>query len=387
MAFIVKRDGQGIPVESVSGLEITFSNYGTHLFYKVTNSYFYNIDNDDNEYNLIWNFSTNRWLLSGRGVVATNLTSDSKTIPTTGWIYTTGSGVPILILPAYGNTYITGSLPARSIIIKKNTTFKIPRTFELITTSRAFNSSGNQVGSTNTGNIPDNWVANQATVASVIFANNNSVTSIGTYAFDGCTSLATATLPTNINFTSIGGYTFRGCSALTTITIPNSVTSIGTYAFKGCTSLASITIPNSVTSIGTYAFRDCTNLSTVTFTATSSVSSIGIYAFENCTSLTSITIPNSVTSIGAHIFENCTSLTTATIGTGVTSIGDSAFDGCTSLATVLCNVAQSAFTGSNAFYDTASPLTIRARSTDASWTAGTGLTFQGNTNVTVIKNL
>ena len=33
-------------------------------------------------------------------------------------------------------------------------------------------------------------------------------------------------------------------------TIPNSVTSIGDYAFSGCTSLTSVTIPNSVTSIG-----------------------------------------------------------------------------------------------------------------------------------------
>jgi len=116
------------------------------------------------------------------------------------------------------------------------------------------------------------------------------------------------------------------------------------------------------------------------------VTSIGSYAFQSCTGLTSVTIPNSVTSIGNYAF-NCTSLTTATIGTGVTSIGTYAFDGCTSLATVLCYVSQSAFAGSNAFYNTASPLTIRARSTDASWTANTGLTFQGNTNVTVIKNL
>jgi hypothetical protein len=71
----------------------------------------------------------------------------------------------------------------------------------------------------------------------------------------------------------------------------------------------------------------------------------------------------------------------------VTSIGGYVFQGCTNLATVLCYVAQSAFIGSDAFQYTASPLTIRARSTDASWTAGTGLTFQGNTNVTVIKNL
>lgn len=230
----------------------------------------------------------------------------------------------------------------------------------LITTSRAFNSSNVQVGSTNTGDIPSSWLEGESTVTSVIFANDN------------------------------------------------SVTSIGDYAFRECYSLTSITIPNGVTSIGFYAFKDCTALSSVTFAPTSSVTNIANYAFSN-TALTSITIPNSVTSIGSYAFYNCTSLATATIGTGVITIGDGAFDhgnlisitipnnvtgigeqafrANASLATVLCYVAQSAFTSVNAFLGTASPLTIRARSTDASWTAGTGLSFQGNTNVTVIKNL
>ena len=41
-----------------------------------------------------------------------------------------------------------------------------------------------------------------------------------------------------------------------------SVTSIGYYAFSGCTGLASVAIPSSVTSIGSSAFKGCTGLTT-----------------------------------------------------------------------------------------------------------------------------
>ena len=39
-----------------------------------------------------------------------------------------------------------------------------------------------------------------------------------------------------------------------------TVTGIGDYAFEGCKSLTSITIPHSVTSIGEAAFEGCSNL-------------------------------------------------------------------------------------------------------------------------------
>ncbi len=69
---------------------------------------------------------------------------------------------------------------------------------------------------------------------------------------------------TTYSVTSIGNYAFYGCTGLTEITIPNSVTSIGSYAFESCSGLTSVTIPNSVTTIGWWAFWACTNLTQVT---------------------------------------------------------------------------------------------------------------------------
>lgn len=54
--------------------------------------------------------------------------------------------------------------------------------------------------------------------------------------------------------TEIGSTTFANLSRLTYIEIPNTVTSIGSYAFFGCSN-AVISVPSSVTSIGTDAFN------------------------------------------------------------------------------------------------------------------------------------
>ena len=75
------------------------------------------------------------------------------------------------------------------------------------------------------------------------------------------TGCKNSTIPNGV--TSIGEYAFSGCSGLTSVTIPNSVTSIGSSAFSYCSSLTSVTIPNSVTSIGNYAFSGCSGLTKI----------------------------------------------------------------------------------------------------------------------------
>ena len=124
------------------------------------------------------------------------------------------------------------------------------------------------------------------------------VTSIGYYAFTGCSGLTSLTIPNGI--TEIGNYVFDGCSGLTSLIIPNSVLDIGSSTFRGCSGLTSLTLGNSVRNIGSSAFRDCSGLSSVTLP--NSVQAISSWAFDGCTGLTSITIPANVTRIGNDAF-------------------------------------------------------------------------------------
>ena len=127
---------------------------------------------------------------------------------------------------------------------------------------------------------------------------------IGDYAFSGCSSLTSLTLPSSV--TSIGGHAFEKCSGLTSLTLPSSVTSIGEFAFRYCSGLTSLTIPSGVTTIDYYAFADCRGLTSLTLP--SSVTSIGGYAFAWCSGLTSLTLPSSVTEIDWSTFERCNNL-------------------------------------------------------------------------------
>ena len=217
----------------------------------------------------------------------------------------------------------------------------------------------------------------------------NSVTSIGNYAFYGCSGLTSVTIGNEI--TSIGDEAFRGCTGLTSVTIPNSVTNIGEKAFSGCTGLTSVTIPNSVTSIGNNAFNyvfhiiyngtatgspwgarhinkyvegwliyedstkntilKCINTILEYIDIPNSVTSIGEGAFYGCSSLISVTIPNSVASIGTEAFYGCSGLKNVILGSSVKVLEAAAFAYCSSIETITCYSQRPPTVNADALYD------------------------------------
>ena len=65
----------------------------------------------------------------------------------------------------------------------------------------------------------------------------------------------------------IAAYAFEGCDSLSSVTLPEGVTHINTGAFNGCESLKRITLPSTLAKVGNGAFADCTALEKVTYRA------------------------------------------------------------------------------------------------------------------------
>ncbi len=194
-----------------------------------------------------------------------------------------------------------------------------------------------------------------------------SVTSIGEQAFLGCRNLTNTVVDSNNQYyssdeygvlfnkdkttliqylgdntrasyaipdsvTIVGSYAFNNSDNLENITIPDSVTTISEYAFADCDKLASVILPNRVTKISWFAFSGCSNLSSITLP--NELTTISTQAFNHCSALTSITIPDSVTTIADFAFEGCYYLLSVTIGSGLQKIGSCAFRQCNSLVDV-----------------------------------------------------
>ena len=183
------------------------------------------------------------------------------------------------------------------------------------------------------------------------FTFGDSVQHIPAYLCYGMTKLTSVTLPNSV--TSVGTQAFDECTGLTSpvynahcfaympscsgaYAIPEGIKQIAGWAFAYCRSLTSITIPKSVTSIGDEAFRQCSSLTSVVWNAINCTSSA---PFDNWSggSITSITFGDSVQHIPASICNGMTKLTSVTISNSVTSIGNAAFKGCHSLTSPVYN--------------------------------------------------
>jgi len=134
------------------------------------------------------------------------------------------------------------------------------------------------------------------------------VTSIGDYAFYGCSGLTSVA----INCPTVGSW-FSGLTSIQNITLGDYVTSIGNQVFSGCSGLISIVVNSNNSK---YDSRN--NCNAIIETETNTL-------VQGCNNST---IPESVTSIGNGAFHGCWRLTSITIPEGVTSIGDSIFYGC-----------------------------------------------------------
>ncbi|MBR0355630.1 MAG: leucine-rich repeat protein [Oscillospiraceae bacterium] len=154
-----------------------------------------------------------------------------------------------------------------------------------------------------------------------------------TWTLDSSGTLTISGLGDMTDWSSADSVPWHGYTAsITALSIGSGVSSIGDYAFHGCSRLTSVTIPDSVTRIWSYAFQECSSLESVTIGK--NVTSIGMDAFYDCTALKSVMIPNSVTDIRRAAFCYCSSLESVLIGTGVTKIWSYAFYGCGRLTDV-----------------------------------------------------
>jgi fibronectin type 3 domain-containing protein len=152
------------------------------------------------------------------------------------------------------------------------------------------------------------------------------VTTIANNGFDTY-SLTSITIPHSV--TAIGNYAFNNCTTLTSIELPSSMRTIGTNAFQNCTNLEAIIFPDGITSIGATAFSGCTKLERAIFEG--SVASLANNTFTGCTSLIFMVLPQGMSSLGTNVFNNCTNLEVIFLPNTLYTIGLNTFLNCPKL--------------------------------------------------------
>ena len=174
-------------------------------------------------------------------------------------------------------------------------------------------------------------------------AGDKTVTQIGANAFTFNRKLKKVTVEADI--TTIGDYAFEGCTYFTEINLPDSLTYIGKSAFAN-SDLASIQLPKNLETIGANAFLYC-RIKQVTIPA--SVKTIGAGAFDCNYYLSDVVIEprDTLLSLENRVFV-CSDLKSFDF-TYCGKIGKDTFYGCDGLTSIivgehmLCGVCAQGF--------------------------------------------
>ena len=166
-----------------------------------------------------------------------------------------------------------------------------------------------------------------------------------------------------------------------TVEIPNNVTTIGDYAFSGCTGLTNIIFPDGLTTINQSDFGGCTGLTEIDLKNVTTFS--GNYHFQICSSLRKV-IGKKVTSTGDS-FYYCTALQTAILS-NVSTLGKNTFLNATALENVDCRNVDKIFPGAFVRCEQLSLIDLTSRATPTTLDSADAFDNTNNTWIAVVAN-
>lgn len=153
----------------------------------------------------------------------------------------------------------------------------------------------------------------------------------GSYSFYNCDSLRSVVF--NQKLRSIGSNSFQNCDSLHVVQFPeNSLTSIGSYAFNRC-DIYKLEIPGTVNAIPSNGFSSNPNLSQVIFNEGNVTIETDAFAYDS--SLGAVEFPSSMKTVNSYAFYGCSSMEYAILNEGLQTLDQYSFGGCTKLTSIV----------------------------------------------------